>query len=149
MITLGELFAWLLVALTLAWLWRGHGVRECALLFVREHCKHAGVQLLDGNVALKGWRRIPDGKGQKRLARLYGFEFTVTSKERLAGTVAMFGRHLGKIELQAYPVPRGSDDSEEGVVAQNPPHHYEPNSHTSNSNVVELRDWKNRNKPID
>lgn len=144
MITLGELFAWLLVALIVAWLWRGHGVRERALWFVDQHCKNAGVQLLDGNVALKGWRLVRDGKGQKRLARLYGFEFTVTSQERLAGTVAMFGRHLGQVELQAHPIPQGSDDSQAGVVTQK-----QPNSSTPRSNVVQLQHWRDKNNSPD
>ncbi len=144
MVTLGELTAWLLVGLIIAWIWRGHGIRERALAFVRRHCKDEGVQLLDGNVALKGWRQIHDGKGQKRLARLYGFEFTVTSQERLAGTVAMFGRHLGKIELQAYPVPYSSDDIRSEAVVQT-----HPSSTASSDNVVELRQWRSSNKTTD
>ena len=144
MVTLGELTAWLLVGLIIAWIWRGHGIRERALVFVRQHCKDEGIQLLDGNVALKGWRQINDGKGQKRLARMYGFEFTVTSQERLTGTVAMFGRHLGKIELQAYPVPHMTDDVRSEAVVQT---HLSNNC--QNSNVVDLRHWQSSNKPTD
>ncbi|WP_178087316.1 DUF3301 domain-containing protein [Pseudomonas sp. C27(2019)] len=138
MITLGELTAWLLVALVIAWIWRGHGVRERALAFVRQHCDNEKVQLLDGNVAFKGWRLMPDGKGQKRLARLYGFEFTVTSQERLNGTVAMFGRYLGRVELQAYPVPNGQQ--EDCVVDT------QKSSYAPNHNVVELRHWQGSKK---
>ena len=144
MVTLGELTAWLLVGLIIAWIWRGHGIRERALVFVRQHCKDEGIQLLDGNVALKGWRQINDGKGQKRLARMYGFEFTVTSQERLTGTVAMFGRHLGKIELQAYPVPHMTDDVRSEAVVQT-----HPSNNCPNSNVVDLRHWQSSNKPTD
>lgn len=144
MVTLGELTAWLLVGLIIAWIWRGHGIRERALAFVRQHCKDAGIQLLDGNVALKGWRKINDGQGQKRLARMYGFEFTVTSQERLTGTVAMFGRHLGKIELQAYPVPHMTDDVRSEAVVQT-----HPSNNCSSSNVVDLRHWQSSNKPTD
>jgi hypothetical protein len=140
MITLGELCAWLLVGLAIAWLWRGHGIRERALFFVRQHCKNAGVQLLDGNVALKGWRIIIDGQGQKRLARQYGFEFTVTSQERLNGTVAMFGRHLGKIEMQAYPM--ASDSQDAIVVKPQAP----PSTYTPNNNVVKLNTWQDSKK---
>lgn len=140
MITLGELFAWLLVALVIAWLWRGHGVRERALAFVHQHCKSTGVQLLDGNVALKGWRIIADAKGQKRLARIYAFEFTVTSHERLTGTVAMFGRYLAQIEMQAYPVPDSAFDNPDSIVvaAQRPP--------VAKSNVLE---WKKPPQDVD
>lgn len=140
MITLGELCAWLLVALSIAWIWRGHGVREQALSLVRDYCEQQQVQLLDGNVALKGWRIIRDGKGQKRLARVYGFEFTVTSRERLAGTVAMFGRHLAKIELQAHPVMSEIAAGQGEVVAD-----IHPGRH-SQHNVVELSDWQSRHK---
>ncbi len=138
MITLGELSAWLLVALVIAWVWRGHGVRERALWFVRQHCDSEKVQLLDGNVAFKGWRILPDGKGQKRLARVYGFEFTVTSQERLTGTVAMFGRYLGRVELQAYPIPNGQ---QVGAVVDTQKHNY-----TSSNNVVELQHWQGSKK---
>ena len=138
MVTLGELTAWLLVGLIIAWIWRGHGIRERALAFVRQHCQNEGVQLLDGNVALKGWRQIKDGKGQKRLARMYGFEFTVTSQERLAGTVAMFGRHLGRIDLQAYPVSTDNSQSE-GVVQT------QTSSYTANNVVV--GHWQNNKRP--
>lgn len=141
MITLGELVAWLLVVAMIAWLWRGHGVRERALWFATQHCKKMGVQLLDGNVALKGWRFILDGKGRKRIARMYGFEFTVTSQERLNGTVAMFGRYLGKIELQAYPDPY---TDKAAVVSHTPSSKLQ-----IHSNVVDLKHWKNQNKSTD
>ncbi|HZJ92024.1 MAG TPA: DUF3301 domain-containing protein [Thiopseudomonas sp.] len=143
MITLGELFAWLLVGLVIAWLWRGHGIRERALSFVRQHCKNAGVQLLDGNVALKGWRMMTDGKGQKRLARQYGFEFTVTSQERLNGTVAMFGNHLGKIEMQAYPLSESASYSHDAIVVEP---QAQQRTYTAESNVVELNPGHDRKK---
>lgn len=141
MITLGELSAWLLVALVIAWIWRGHGVRERALWFVRQHCENEKVQLLDGNVALKGWRLMLDGKGQKRLARVYGFEFTVTSQERLIGTVAMFGRYLARVELQAYPMPNGTDIQQADAVVDTQKTNYTPNN-----NVVDLRHWHSSKK---
>ena len=145
MVTLGELTAWLLVLLTIAWIWRGHGVRERALWYVRRHCEQEQVQLLDGNVALKGWRIVLDGKGQKRLARLYGFEFTVTSHERLSGTVAMFGRFLAKIEMQAYPIPDSSESGDAAVVE-----HYTPQQRsTRENNVIELQHWQKTKKRSD
>ncbi len=141
MITLGELSAWLLVALIIAWIWRGHGVRERALGFVRQHCESENVQLLDGNVALQGWRFMRDGKSQKRLARVYSFEFTVTSQERLTGTVAMFGRYLAKVELQAYPMPHGSDNPQADIVVE-----AQKNQNKPNNNVVQLHHWHSSKK---
>ena len=140
MITLGELSAWLLVALVIAWLWRSHGVRERALVFAQQHCENAQVQLLDGNVAFKGWRIITDGRNQKRLARIYGFEFTVTSRERLSGTVAMFGHYLASIELQAYPE---QNNASETVV------HTQSQEQPSSNKVVKLSDWRGSSRDAD
>ena len=80
MVTLGELTAWLLVALSIAWIWRGHGIRERALGYVRVHCERETVQLLDDNVAFKGWKMITDGRQRKRLARLYGLSLRSPAK---------------------------------------------------------------------
>ena len=145
MITLGELTAWLLVALSIAWIWRGHGVRERALAYARAHCERETVQLLDGNVAFKGWQIIADGSQRKRLARLYGFEFTVTSHERLNGTVAMYGRHLAKIELQAYPLP----ESIQAVHADSVLHTQSGSVKSVPSRVVQLDDWRPKHQRSD
>lgn len=142
MVTLGELTAWLLVALSIAWIWRGHGVRERALAYARAHCERETVQLLDGNVAFKGWRVITDGRQRKRLARIYGFEFTVTSQERLNGTVAMYGRHLAKIELQAYPMRESMQAVPVDSVVHTQNGSTESTSSAGKSSVVQMDDWR-------
>ena len=142
MITLGELTAWLLVALSIAWIWRGHGVRERALDHARAHCQRESVQLLDGNVAFKGWKIIADGSQRKRLARIYSFEFTVTSQERLNGTVAMYGRHLAKIELQAYPIYEAMQAVDGGNVGHTQNNAAEPQTNARQNTVVQLDEWR-------
>ena len=142
MITLGELTAWLLVALSIAWIWRGHGVRERALDHARAHCQRQSVQLLDGNVAFKGWKIIADGSQRKRLARIYNFEFTVTSQERLNGTVAMYGRHLAKIELQAYPIYEAMQAVDGGNVVHTQNNAAEPQTNARQNTVVQLDEWR-------
>jgi hypothetical protein len=104
MLDLADLSIFLLFIAAGAWLWRGHGIRERALALVRRHCEKAEVILLDDNVALQRLRWLPDARGQRRLARVYGFEFTVTGEQRHTGSISMFGEHLGKIELAAHPV---------------------------------------------
>ena len=142
MITLGELTAWLLVILSIAWLWRGHGVRERALAYVGAHCEHIAVKLLDGKVAFKGWQIIADGRQRKRLARIYGFEFTVTSQERLNGTVAMYGRHLAKIELQPYPLPESIQAVHADSVVHTQSGATESAPNNEQNRVVQLDDWR-------
>lgn len=103
MIDLFDVFLLMLFAASCAWLWHAHGLRERALTLVQQHCAKADVELLDGNVALRKLALLPDARGRKRLARVYGFEFTVTGEQRHAGSIVMFGQQVGRIELAAHP----------------------------------------------
>ena len=104
MLTLGNMFVLMLLATGAAWLWHNHGLRERALERVKQHCRKLDIELLDDNVALKKIGFIPDANGQKRLARVYNFEFTVTGDQRHTGTITQFGAHSAKIDLPPYPV---------------------------------------------
>ncbi len=103
MLTLGNMFVLMLLAAGAAWLWHAHGLREYALERVKQHCQRMEVILLDDNVALRKIALLADAKGRRRLARVYGFEFTVTSEQRHAGTITLFGKHVGSIELAPHP----------------------------------------------
>src|SRR5690606_32810160 len=81
MLTLGNFSLFLALAAIGAWLWRAHGLREHALALVRRHCQRLDVELLDGNVAFRRLAWLPDARGQRRLARIYDFEFTVTGEQ--------------------------------------------------------------------
>ncbi len=111
MLTLGNIFILLLLAAAGAWLWHGHGLRERALARVKRHCEQADVELLDGNVALRRIALLPDARGRKRLARVYGFEFTVTGEQRHSGSIVMFGAHPGPIQLAPHPFRTPPADS--------------------------------------
>lgn len=103
MIDLFDVFLLMLFATVCAWLWHAHGLRERALSLVKQHCAKADIDLLDENVALRKLAFLPDARGRKRLARVYGFEFTVTGEQRHVGSIVMFGQQLGHIELAAHP----------------------------------------------
>jgi hypothetical protein len=103
MIDLFDVFLLMLFATACAWLWHAHGLREHALNMVKQHCTKADVELLDGNVALRRLALLPDARGRKRLARVYGFEFTVTGEQRHIGSITLFGKQLGRIELAPHP----------------------------------------------
>lgn len=105
MLTLGNLTLLLALAAIAAWLWHGHGLREHALASARRHCQRLDIELLDGNVAFRRLAIVRDGAGHRRLARLYDFEFTVTGEQRLNGSITLFGRQVGRIELDAHPLP--------------------------------------------
>ncbi|MWV14867.1 DUF3301 domain-containing protein [Pseudomonas sp. L-22-4S-12] len=134
MLSLADLTLLLLCAAVAAWLWRGHGIRERALELVKRHCAKLDIELLDGNVALRGLALRRDTHGHRRLARLYDFEFTVTGEQRLSGSISMFGQQLGRIELDAYPI---STPQEEPVATQH------------EAKVIQLQDWKRRHDRMD
>ncbi len=82
MLTLGNIFVLMLFASAAAWWWHAHGLREKALARVKQHCARLELQLLDDAVALRRLTFARDAQGRKRLARVYGFEFTVTGEQR-------------------------------------------------------------------
>lgn len=122
MLTLENLFVLMVLATAGAWLWHSHGLREKALERVKQHCARLELELLDGNVALKRIGFVRDASGHKRLARVYGFEFTVTGEQRHPGTVTQFGAHTMHIELAPYP-----------FEIKTPPH---------GNNVIEMNQWR-------
>lgn len=105
MVSLENIAVLLALGAAAAWLWHGHGRRELALALARKHCAKLDIELLDGNVAFRRIARQRDGSGHWRLARVYDFEFTVTGEQRLKGQLSLFGKQLGRIELDAHPLP--------------------------------------------
>jgi hypothetical protein len=129
MLTLGNILVLMLFATAGAWLWHNHGLRERALERVKQHCTKLGIELLDGNVALKRIAFIRDASGRRRLARVYNFEFTVTGETRHNGTITQFGAHSAQIELAPYPVP--FDETEPVIDVVKP-----------RAEVIELSQWR-------
>lgn len=129
MIELFDVFLLMLFVAACAWLWRGHGIRERALLLAKQHCARLDIELLDGAVALQRLAWLRDAQGHRRLARLYDFEFTVTGEQRLRGQISMFGQRLGSIELQPHP-----------ILARQP----EPVATQHESKVVMLEHWRQK-----
>ncbi|WP_282339186.1 DUF3301 domain-containing protein [Pseudomonas sp. PS02288] len=149
MLTLGNLFLLLLLAGAGAWLWHGHGVRERALILARQHCAKVQVELLDENVAFRRFGLLADSRGRKRFARVYAFEFTVTGEQRHAGTLVMFGNHLGRIELEAHPLPSAAEpppapvvEVAASVILESVPS--APATPRRTDNVVRIDQWKRK-----
>jgi hypothetical protein len=144
MLDLADLSILLLFVAAGAWLWRGHGIRERALALVRRHCEKAEIILLDDNVALQRLRWLPDARGQRRLARVYGFEFTVTGEQRHTGSISMFGQHLGKIELAAHPV--NGKALSDGALIQS--FGGKTPRDTAVAEIIQLQDWRQVHPPV-
>lgn len=133
MLTLGNIFVLMLLATAGAWLWHAHGLRERTLILVKQYCDKADIELLDENVAFRKIAWLKDARGRKRIARIYGFEFTVTGEQRHAGKVVMFGPRLGSIELAPHPFREPQAESPQVV---RPP-----------SQVIELDQWRQQHRP--
>jgi hypothetical protein len=154
MLTLGNLFLLMVLATIAAWLWHSHGLREHALALVTRHCARLEIELLDGNVAFRRYALLPDARGRRRFARIYDFEFTVTGEQRLSGHIVMFGRHAGRIEVDAHPVPSRPQDQAElppidAVFTDDKPAKTASVDNApadSAGKVVSLEDWRNRQR---
>lgn len=110
---MGHIALILLAAGVGAWIWRGMGLHDRALIVARAHCKKAGVQLLDESVALNRLRPGRGRHGRPGLLRRYAFEFTVTGERRYAGFVELHGQTLMKVELAPHPFPGGIEGDEQ------------------------------------
>lgn len=103
----------MLAALVGTWIWRGLGLRDRALILVRQHCKHVDVQLLDESIVLNRIRLARNRGGRFGVVRRYGFEFTVTGERRYTGNIQLHGAQLMGIELAPHPFPGAHmDDSD-------------------------------------
>ena len=130
MFELFDMFLLMLFATACAWLWHAHGLRERALELVKQHCAKADIELLDDNVALRRFTLLPDARGRKRLARVYSFEFTVTGEQRHEGSITLFGKHLGRIELAAHPLREPPPSAQVIEMQQWRALHQEPDNNT-------------------
>lgn len=130
MFELFDVFLLMLFATACAWLWHAHGLRERALELVKQHCAKTDIELLDDNVALRRFTLLPDARGRKRLARVYGFEFTVTGEQRHEGSITLFGKHLGRIELAAHPLREPPPSAQVIEMQQWRALHQEPDNNT-------------------
>lgn len=79
----------------LLWFWlQGLRAREIAIRTAQELCRHQGLQLLDGTVALNELRLRRAPAGHVALQRTYQFEYTRDGYLRERGFVLMLGLRL-------------------------------------------------------
>lgn len=141
--TLGNLFAFLLLATAGAWWWRVHGIRERALQLARQHCSREGVELLDEVVALRTLRVRRNTRGVLCLAREYAFEFTATGQDRYNGSITMFGQRPGPVELEAFRYEPQAQEAAQAIdmIREVPPPAALP-APQHKAEVVHLDEWR-------
>ena len=91
-----------------AWfVWDSLKAREAAIAACRALCTSEGLQFLDETVALESLRPVRDSRGQFRLRRIYGFEYSDTGNNRRKGQVTMLGATVMTLYVGPRPVPEG------------------------------------------
>jgi len=96
----------LLLLLAIVWLWLdGARARELATAIARAACERRGWQLLDGTVSLRRMaiRQTQDGL---RFRRMFSFEYSRNTVDRLIGHVLLLGIRLENLEIYREPEPQ-------------------------------------------
>ena len=138
------LLTMILLAAAVVWFWQDSlAARESANRAAKEACERLSLQFLDGTVAFARLALVRVGGGALQLRRTYVFDYTATSIERRQGFVLLTGR---RVESVGYAP--GDVRPEAQLVRPEPvaPH---SNGAGGGKNVLELRDWRERQKSPD
>ena len=88
----------LLAALVWFW-WDSLQKREIALARARLECERAGVQFLDGSVALRKLKLRRDEMQRARFYREFAFEYSTQGDDRQSGRVWLLGARVVNVIL--------------------------------------------------
>jgi hypothetical protein len=139
------LLTMVILAVVVLWFWQDSlAARESANAAALEACRRLGLQFLDGTVAFARVALIREA-GALKIRRTYVFDYTATSIERRQGFVLLTGR---RVESVGYAP--GETRADAALVRAEPvaPHgDARPDPHPGSNNVLELRDWRERQNP--
>jgi len=137
------LLTMVILAAAVLWFWQDSlAARESANAAAKDACLRLGLQFLDGTVAFARVALVREA-GWLKLRRTYVFDYTATSIERRQGFVLLTGHRVESVgyapgdtqadaaPLRAEPVAPPGDVQRRG------------------SNVLDLRDWRERQNPPD
>jgi Protein of unknown function (DUF3301) len=133
----------IVLAAAVVWFWQDSlAARESANAAAKEACNRLSLQFLDGTVAFARVALVRVDGGLK-LRRTYVFDYTATSIERRQGFVLLTGRHVESVGYAP-----GDVQPDARLVRKEPvaPH---SNGRDGGKKVLELRDWRERQKPED
>jgi len=137
------LLTMVILAAAVLWFWQDSlAARESANAAAMDACRRLGLQFLDGTVAFARVSLVREA-GRLKLRRTYVFDYTATSIERRQGFVLLTGR---RIESVGYAP--GDTQADAALIRAEPvaPH---GDMQPRGGNVLELRDWRERQNPPD
>jgi hypothetical protein len=132
----------ILLAAAVVWFWQDSlAARESANKAAKEACDRLSLQFLDGTVAFARLALVRIHGGALKIRRTYVFDYTATSIERRQGFVLLTGRWVESVGYAP-----GDVQSDARLVRPEPvaPH---SNGNGGGTNLLELRDWRERQKP--
>jgi len=136
------LLALILLGAAVLWFWQDSlAARESANAAAKEACTRLGLQFLDGTVAFARLALVRVDGGFLQLRRTYVFDYTATSIERRQGFVLLTGRRVESIGYAP-----GETHTDAALVR---PESVAPrsNGHEGDDKVLQLRDWRERQRP--
>ena len=137
------LLTMVILAAALLWFWQDSlAARESANAAAKDACLRLGLQFLDGTVAFARIALIRES-GWLKLRRTYVFDYTATSIERRQGFVLLTGR---RVESVGYAPGEARADAALPRAEPVAPH---GDAQPRGGNVLELRDWRERQNPPD
>jgi len=97
------------VILLLMYWWSRSGQKSVAVAAARSYCKERGLQLLDETLVFYRFRVERDSRNQRRLSRIYQFDYCLTGEDRHSGEIILSGYsvlrvilHSGALEITEY-----------------------------------------------
>ena len=132
----------ILLGAAVLWFWQDSlAARESANAAAKEACTRLGLQFLDGTVAFARLALVRVNGGFLQLRRTYVFDYTATSIERRQGFVLLTGRRVESIGYAP-----GETQADAALVR---PESVAPrsNGHDGDKNVLQLSDWRERQRP--
>jgi len=97
-----------LLLLLMYW-WGSSGQKSVAVAAARSYCKERELQLLDETLVFYRFRFERDSRNQRRLCRIYQFDYCLTGEDRHSGEIILSGYsvlrvilHSGALEITEY-----------------------------------------------
>jgi len=138
------LLTMVILAAAVLWFWQDSlAARESANAAAMDACRRLGLQFLDGTVAFARVALVREA-GWLKLRRTYVFDYTATSIERRQGFVLLTGH---RVESVGYAP--GETLADAALVRAEPVAPRDSDAQPRGGNVLDLRDWRERQNPPD
>lgn len=89
------------IILVLMYWWRSAGQKDVAVHAARVYCKERNLQFLDETLVFQRYRIERDSRNQRRLCRIYEFDYCPDGVNRLTGEIILRGYRVLRVILHA------------------------------------------------